>query len=358
VTGQVERRDKRGGPYNTGMADASVTRREVLGALGNLGVLASTGLAADADMQSPSTSPKQAATRRAELYGLLGQLPDRQRPVSGEKLGEAERDGYILETWRFDLNGIEPVPAYVARPKGLAGRAPGVIFCHSHGGGYTIGKQEFIEGRSYLQPTPYAKALTDLGYVAICIDAWVFGERSHTTELDMFKGMLWKGQVLWGMMVYDSLRAVDVFVQRADVDPSRLATLGMSMGSTAAWWLAALDARMKVCVDINCLTDFQALIDDKGLSRHGVYYYVPSLLTHFSTAQINELIAPRAHLALAGLRDKLTPVAGLDRVDAYLKQVYAAHGHPERWSLLRYDVEHQETLEGRQAVLAFLQRFL
>ena len=340
------------------MSESSITRRAVLGSLGSLGVLASSGRAADDDMQPSPTSSSSAAARRAELYGLLGQLPDRTRPVSGEKLGEVERDGYILESWRYDLNGLEPVPGYVARPKGLTGRAPGVVFCHSHGGGYTIGKQEFVEGRSYLQPTPYAKALTDLGYVAICIDAWVFGERSHTTELDMFKAMLWKGQVLWGMMVYDSLRAVDVFLQRPDVDPSRLATLGMSMGSTAAWWLAALDERLKVCVDINCLTDFQAPIDDKGLSRHGVYYYVPSLLNHFSTAQINELIAPRAHLALAGLRDKLTPIAGLDRIDAHLTQVYAAQGHPERWSLLRYDVEHQETPEGRQAILAFLQRFL
>lgn len=338
------------------MSDTPLTRREVLGSLGSLGVLATTGAAAD--MQAPTASPSTVASRRAQLYGLLGRLPDRNRPVSGEKLKEEERDGYVLESWRFDLNGIEPAPGYVARPKNLTGRAPGVIFCHSHGGGYKIGKQEFIDGRSYLQPTPYAKALTDRGYVAICVDAWIFGERSHTSELDMFKAMLWKGQVLWGMMVYDHLRTVDVLLQRADVDPARLATLGMSMGSTAAWWLAALDERMKVCVDINCLTDFQALIDDKGLSRHGIYYYVPDLLTHFTAAQINALIAPRAHLALAGTRDKLTPVEGLDRIDQHLKQVYAAQGHPERWSLLRYDVEHQETPEGRQAVLAFLQRFL
>jgi acetyl esterase/lipase len=338
------------------MTESSITRREVLGSLGSLGVVASTGLGAP--MQPASPRPADAATRRAELYGLLGKLPDRTRPVSGQKLTEEERDSYILETWRYDLNGIEPVPGYVARPKGLTGKAPGVVFCHSHGGGYKIGKQEFIEGRSYLQPTPYAKALTDLGYVAICIDTWIFGERSHTPELDMFKAMLLKGQVLWGMMVYDSLRAVDVFLQRPDVDATRLATLGMSMGSTAAWYLAALDERMKVCVDINCLTDLDALIEDKGLSRHGIYYYVPDLMNHFTTGQINALIAPRAHLALAGLRDKLTPVPGLDRIDAHLKQVYASMGVPERWQMNRYDVEHQETPEGRQAILAFLQRFL
>ena len=156
-----------------------------------------------------TTTAQRPEDRRRELYALLGDLPDRQRPIGGKKRDEEERDGYVLETWDLDLNGIETVPAYLARPRGLTGRAPAVLFNHSHGGGYTIGKNEFIEGRSYLQPVPYAKVLTDLGYIGLSIDHWVFGERSHTTELDMFKGMLWQGQVLWGMMVYDSLRAMD-----------------------------------------------------------------------------------------------------------------------------------------------------
>jgi acetyl esterase/lipase len=348
------------------MDDLHMTRRKVLSSLGGLGVLASAGPAAGGHTTAagPGAGAPQVARAgsadalRAQLYQLLGALPDRHRPVSGEKQREEERDGYILETWVLDLNGLEPVPAYVARPRQVQGRAPGVIFNHSHGGGYAIGKQEFIEGRSYLQPTPYARELTDLGYVAICIDHWVFGERNHTTETDMFKAMLWKGQVLWGMMVYDSLRAVDVLLARDDVDGARLATIGMSMGSTMAWWLAALDERIRVTVDINCLSDFQALLDHKALSLHGIYYYVPALLNHFTTAQINALIAPRAHLGLAGLRDRLTPVDGLDRIDRELQQVYAEMGHPERWRLLRYDVEHQETPEGRQAILAFLQRFV
>jgi dienelactone hydrolase len=156
------------------------------------------------------------------------------------------------------------------------------------------------------------------------------------------------------MMVYDSLRALDFLVQRPDVDPSRIGTLGISMGSTMAWWLAALDERVKVTVDICCLTDFQTLIAKKSLSAHGVYYFVPSLLKRFTTAQINALIAPRAHLGLAGLQDKLTPVEGLDIIDTELKRVYAELGHPDRWKLLRYDVGHQETAEGRQEIVKFL----
>jgi dienelactone hydrolase family protein len=329
-------------------------RRNVL-KLGGMAWLTPLASLAESTM---STIPRRAPDRRAELYGLLGALPDRHRTIQGKKRGEDERDGYVLETWDLDLNGIETVPAYLARPQSASGRVPGVVFNHSHGGGYTIGKKEFVEGRSYLQPVPYAKVLTDLGYVALCIDAWVFGERSHTSESDMFKAMLWRGQVLWGMMVYDSLRAVDFLLERPDVDPQRIGTLGMSMGSTMAWWLGALDPRIKVTVDINCLTDFQTLLDKKGLSLHGLYYFVPDLLNHFTTAQINALIAPRAHLGLAGLQDTLTPVEGLDIIDRELQQAYAREGHPERWKLLRYDVAHVETPEGRKEIIAFLQRFM
>jgi hypothetical protein len=335
--------------------DPTLTRRDLL----NLAGLASASpLASMIGQRNPPGQRADPVQRRRELYGLLGKLPPRNRRIGGTKRGEVERDGYILETWDLDLNGIELVPAYLARPRTLSGKVPGVLFDHSHGGGYKIGKQEFIEGRSYLQPVPYAKVLTDLGYVALCIDAWVFGERSHTSEADMFKAMLWRGQVLWGMMVYDGLRALDFLIERPEVDAARIGTLGMSMGSTMAWWLGALDERIKVTVDINCLTDFNALLARKALSLHGVYYFVPDLINHFTTAQINALIAPRAHLGLAGLRDKLTPVEGLDVIDRELQQVYAALGHPERWKLLRYDVEHQETPEGRLEIIAFLKRFL
>ena len=341
--------------YDSLMKPPRLSRRDVL----NLtGVVSLSTLSTMSGRQKPTAPRGSPAQRRRELYGLLGELPHRNRPIAGKKRGEEERDGYVLETWDLDLNGLEPVPAYLARPRQLSGRVPGVLFDHSHGGGYKIGKLEFIEGRSYLQPVPYAKVLTDLGYVALCIDSWVFGERSHTTEADMFKAMLWRGQVLWGMMVYDGLRALDFLIQRPNVDPARVGTLGMSMGSTMAWWLGALDERIKVTVDINCLTDFQALLARKALSLHGVYYFVPGLINHFTTAQINALIAPRAHLGLAGLRDKLTPVEGLDTIDSELKRVYAALGHPERWKLLRYDVEHQETPEGRLEIIAFLKQFL
>jgi hypothetical protein len=124
----------------------------------------------------------RAQDRRAELYGLLGKLPPRHRAVSARVVSSEDRGGYTLEKLVIDLNGEEPAPAYFARPKGRSGRLPTVLFNHSHGGGYTIGKQEFIDGREYMGKPPYAEFLTSLGYNALCFDAWIFGSRPPRTS--------------------------------------------------------------------------------------------------------------------------------------------------------------------------------
>lgn len=301
---------------------------------------------------------KNQESERQALYALLGDLPPRDRAISAQVVDRAERDEYLLEKLALDLNGVEDVPAYLVKPKHCDRPVPCILYNHAHGSAYDLGKDELIVGRDLLQEPPYAQMLTAQGYAALCIDTWCFGERRGRTESETFKEMLWKGQVLWGMMVYDSLRALDYLVSRPDVDASRIGTIGLSMGSAMAWWTAALDTRVKVCVDICCLTDFDALIETRGLDGHGIYYYVPSLLKHFTTARINALIAPRPHLGLAGNYDRLTPPAGLDRIDRELRQVYEAAQAGDAWQLKRYGTGHMETAQMRSEIIAFLKKWL
>jgi len=299
-----------------------------------------------------------ALARRRELRGLLGELPEGSGVPAARVVSEAARDGYVVENLVLDLNGIEPVPALFVRPMEQSGPAPVVLYNHAHGGDYALGKRELVDGRGALQAPPYAQVLTGLGYVALGIDHWAFGERAGRSEGEIFRQMLWDGQVMWGMMVHDSLRALDYLAARPDVDTGRIATLGMSMGSTMAWWVAALDERVRVCIDICCLTDFDTLVESRNLEGHGIYYYVPGLRKRFSVGQINALIAPRPHLGLAGIYDRLTPPAGLDRIDAELRSVYAAAGAPDAWRLSRYACGHQETAGMRAEVVAFLEAWL
>ena len=307
------------------------------------------------------SSRMDARTQREQrklLYSLLGDLPPRNRPICAKKVAEDDRESYTLETWVLDLNGIEPVPAYFIRPTQGHGPFPAVLYNHAHGGNYAGGKKEIVAGLGAAPKPPYAEELGRRGIAALCIDQWNFGERSGRTESELFKEMLWRGQVLWGMMVYDNLRAYEYMLSRSDVNPARTATLGLSMGSTMGWWTAALEERIKVTVDLCCMTDFHELISSRGLDGHGIYYFVPNLLKHFDTAAINALIAPRPHLSLNGNCDPLTPPRGLDKIDRALKAVYKSHGAPEAWRMFRRDHGHFETAEMRAEIVEWLARWL
>ena len=295
---------------------------------------------------------------RIALRHLL-RLPARSpRPVSARLLSVSPTPHYRLESWSLELNGCERVPAYFTRPLEGAAPFPTILFSHSHGGRYHWGKKELIRGSPYMGRPPYAEALARAGFAALCVDHWCFGERATRTESSLSKEMLWRGKSMWGLMVADSLRALDWLCTRADVDARRIGAIGMSMGSTMSWYVAALDTRIAACADLCCLTDFDAIIQSKGLDEHGIYYYVPDLLNRFTTAQINALIAPRPHLGLAGLKDPLTPVDGLRRIDRELKSVYRQLGAPQNWRLRSYPGAHVETPAMRTAVMAFLKKTL
>ncbi|MDR2234247.1 MAG: twin-arginine translocation signal domain-containing protein [Tannerella sp.] len=296
--------------------------------------------------------------RRSQLYNLLCDLPPRDRKISAEVVSIERKNDYILEKLSLDLNGQQLVPAWFAKPVNAIAPMPVILFSHSHGGYYKLGKDELIKGNTYMPGTPYADELTQMGYCVLSIDHWIFGERSGRGESEFFKETLWRGQCLWGMMVYDSLRALDYLCQRSEVDTAKIGAIGMSMGSTMSCWLSALDTRVKACADICCLTDFDALIADGGLDRHGIYYYVPSLIKYFSASDINALIAPRAHFSVAGSRDNLTPIAGLLRIDNDLKNTYHSLGAENKWKLNIYDTDHFETPEMRKDLLDFLKREL
>lgn len=296
--------------------------------------------------------------KRELLYSLLGDLPPIDRAVSGRCITTQEHDAMQVEHLTLDLNGEEPVPAYFIYPSKGKGPFPCVLYNHYHAGMHQTGKREVLYLDNPYMPTPYAYDLTAAGYAVLCIDHYNFGERSGRDETALFKELIWQGRVLWGMMVYDSIKAIDYLCTRADVDSRRIGTLGMSMGATMAWWLAALDERVKVCVDLCCMTDFDALVASgaDGINGHGIYYYVPSLMKHFTTAQINALIYPRAHLSLNGQYDHLTPYGGLQAIDAELKAVYS--DCPDRWRMGVEPHGHMETAKMRVDVLEFLRKQL
>jgi dienelactone hydrolase len=335
---------------------------EASGALLTSAMVAGTSFAQGATSQElPESYRLRQQDRRRELWGLLGDLPWTHRSGPAKLVGKEDHDSYTLERLVLDLNGIEPVPAVLLIPKKREPRAPGLLYIHWHGGMYDLGKEQLLSG---VQAQPaYAPVCAEKGLVTLAIDSWCFGERKHEKdgsvgEQDTFKLMLWRGRVLYGMMMFDEYRAMDYLASRAEVDSSRLGALGMSMGATKAWWLSALDPRVKVCMDVCCLTDYEELIRTHGLNEHGIYYYVPSLLKHFQTADINELIVPRPRLSVNGRKDPLTPPAGVEKIRGRMTSLYRKYGKEEDCHIELFDCAHVELPEMRKLIVQWMDQKL
>src|SRR5882724_10178663 len=103
----------------------------------------------------------------------------------------------------------------------------------------------------------------------------------------------------------------------------------MSMGSSEAWWLGAIDDRIKAVVAVACFTRFEDLIAIRALWSQGMFYFVPNILKHFDSEGIMALIAPRPFLALTGDHDVGSPPEGVKKLAAILPNFYRLYGKEE-----------------------------
>jgi dienelactone hydrolase len=170
---------------------------------------------------------------------------------------------------------------------------------------------------------------------------------------------LWLGRTLWGMFVRDDQVALDYLCSRPEVDAQRIGATGMSMGSTRAWWLAAVDERVQATVGVACLTRYQNLLAHGGLRQHGIYYFNFGMLRHFDTEGVIALIAPRPFLALTGELDAGSPADGIRVIEKEAKAIYQTLDASDRFrSVLYPEIGHTYTPEMRKEMLAFFERWL
>jgi dienelactone hydrolase len=282
---------------------------------------------------------------RGTLWELLGQLPPRPKVPRVETVSREDRGDFIVEKFAFDNGAGATVPGYLLLPRNRVKPAPGILFCHWHGGEYEIGKDELFQARH--MPEAPGPALARRGFAVLGIDAYGFGERNGrgpggpdetgaAAEMTASKFNLWVGRTLWGMILRDDLMALDYLASRPEVAPERLGVTGLSMGATRSWWLMALDERLKTGVAVACLTRYQNLIQHEELKAHGIYYFVPNLLRHFDTEAVVALIAPRPVLFQTGDQDSGSPVDGIHAIESAVRPAYELAGRPDKFQSIVY----------------------
>lgn len=292
------------------------------------------------------------AITRARFAELLG---FETRNIAVIDRWDETQDDFVVEHLKLRI-GDEEVRGILTRPAVVDGKLPAILYGHSHGGGYSVGARELLDGREYLVG-PLGPVFARAGYVTLCIDMPIFGERATVSESAAAKALLWHGKSLFGEMLSDHAAALTYLATREDVDPQRVGAFGLSMGCVLSYWLAAIDDRIAAVAHLCCFADFRTMIELGAHDGHGIYLTVPGLLREADGGTIAALIAPRPQLICVGEADHLSPPLAVQRAWAELEPAYA--GSPDKLELVSEPgVGHQETPRMRESVLAFFGKWL
>lgn len=246
------------------------------------------------------------------------------------------------------------IPATLLSPHSPRLGNPAVLYCHAHGNNYEIGRKELLEGRPALQTAPYGPLLAQLGFSVLCMDMPSFGQRqSLSTEAQLARKKIWQGQTLFGAMLADLTLGLDFLEQNLATPAIKIATMGVSMGATHAYWLAALDDRVSAVAHLCAFSNIKGLIECNSHLLHGDYLTIPGFSAQFDMADIAAAIAPRPQLVASGLLDPLTPNQALQPALQQLQLAYLSA--PEQLTVINeVNSGHQETPKMREAVINFL----
>lgn len=180
----------------------------------------------------------------------------------------------------------------------------------------------------------YALQCVKEGYAVFALEQISFGRRrdaqaqasgnpdlSSCTRDAMAALML--GETLPGWRVWDAMKAIDYLLSRPEVDPEKIAVLGISGGGTITLLTSCLDTRVSACVVSGYFNTFR---DSILAVDHCVDNYVPNILSLCEMPELAGLLAPRLFFAESGAQDPIFPLAGFERAITRAHEIYSLFG--------------------------------
>jgi dienelactone hydrolase len=326
--------------------------------------------------ETPQAWQQRAERLRRQLLVSNGLWPmPTATPLRPVIHGAVDRGGYTVERVYFESLPGHYVTGSLYRPKGFAGRRPGVLSPHGHWGGGRFhdhgaalvekeierGGEKFeIGGRHPLQAR--CVQLARMGCVVFHYDMLGYAdsqqiphrpgvrEQMNTPENWGFFSPRAEAhlQNMMGLQTFNSIRALDFLAGLSDVDPERIAVTGASGGGTQTFMLAAVDPRPAVA--------FPAVMVSTAMQGGCTCENACYLRVGTGNVEIAALFAPKPQgLTAANDWTKEMPEKGFPE----LKRHYEMLGAPDRVmlaALLQFG--HNYNYPSRQAMYGWLNKHL
>ena len=295
-------------------------------------------------------------------------------------LAEEQRTGYRAQKIEFSLSGFSRVKAYLLIPDGK-GPFPAVNLLHDHGAHLSIGKEKMIRPfdvdstvlrdadgwvKTLYEGQYVGDYLASHGYVVFATDVPLWGERGRMEGVDRAKydiiagNMMMLGRDLCAFMTYDDIASTDFLATLACVDSTRIGCAGCSMGAYRSWMLAALSDRIKASCSVCWMVTTDVQMTHK-YGRHengGFANCIPALRQYLDYPHIASLACPRPMLFIAGSRDKLFPLPGVEKAYRTMHDVWRSQNADDRIETYIYDQTHGCDRRDQAKMLEFLDKHL
>jgi dienelactone hydrolase len=299
----------------------------------------------------------------AELLGIRLEAPAAKAEIRSTKTEE----GVVIEDVAWAASDGQTVPGYVIRPANARGRLPAVVCLHGTGGSRdSETTQHFGDGQWTRagQKTPHkrmlgwARELSRRGYVTLSITQRGLDTRTPGTD-HQGKDMLVRGRTVMGLIVDEIRQAITHLASRADVDPKRIGIAGMSFGGITAFYTWIVDPRIAAAAPIcGGVGSLDVLLAKGSPGYHGLYWWIPDMLTKGDQGEFAARMAPRPLMLWAPLNDIGMPAEGVERFVKVVAPAYEKAGAREALVVHRPPGEHAFTIEAFDAMLAFFNKTL
>lgn len=319
-------------------------------------------------------------TARKKVLECMMTPPPAPKSYDMKVIGEERRDGYTARKIEFNLSDFYRVRAYVLVPDGK-GPFPAVNLLHDHGAHLYIGKEKMIRpfDDDSLVIADADKWVADLyegqflgdylarhGYVVFSTDAPMWGERGRKEGVDRNKydiiagNMMMYGRDLSAFMTYDDIASTDFLATLPEVDPSRIACAGCSMGAYRAWMLAALSDKIAASAAVCWMvtTDVQMTWKYGRKENGGFANCIPALRQYLDYPHIASLACPKPALFINGTQDKLFKVPGVEKAFKIMHDVWDSQKAGQNLETELWPIPHSCGVKAQQRVLEFFDKHL
>jgi dienelactone hydrolase len=293
-------------------------------------------------VESLDTWKARAAYLREHVLASAGLLPMPEKtPLGANVFGDVTHDDYVVSKVYFESLPGFFVTGNLYRPRG-GGPFPAIASPHGH---WTYGR---LENTDLASVPGRAINLARQGFVVFTYDMIGYDDSRQLTHT--FGGRrenLW-GLSLAGLQLWNGIRVLDFFDTLPYVRHDGYGATGASGGGTQTFLLAAVDDRVAVAAPVNMIS----------LHMQGgcLCENLPGLRLDTTNVEIAGTIAPRPLLMVSATGDWTAETMELEY--PAMRRIYELFGAASHVHALRIDAPHNYNKDSREAMYAWMARWL